>query len=191
VRLGVFGGTFDPVHLGHLVAAAEAHRALALDRVHLIPAGQHPWKGGVRPAPAADRLAMLRLAVADDPRFLVDDREVQRPGPSYTVETLRSLRADHPGDSLFLLVGADAARDLPAWQAAEALGRLAEVVVLSRPGISVPDHPLTARALEVPAVEISASQVRERCRRGEPVRYLVPDAVARYIAERRLYREGD
>jgi nicotinate-nucleotide adenylyltransferase len=189
VRLGVFGGSFDPVHLGHLIAAAEAHRALSLDRVLLIPAGQHPWKPPMGPTGAADRLAMLRLAVDGDARFLVDDREVRRDGPSYTIDTLRSLRQETPGDRLSLLVGADAARDLASWREADAIPALAEVVVLSRPGEPPPAHPLIGRVLAVPAIEISASQVRERCRQGESIRYLVPDAVARYIADRRLYRD--
>jgi nicotinate-nucleotide adenylyltransferase len=191
VRLGVFGGTFDPVHLGHLIVAAEAHRRLGLDRVLLIPAGRHPFKGAERPAPAADRLAMLRLAVAGDPRFDVDDRELRRPGPSYTVDTLRALRSERPGDPLSLLVGADAARDLSAWRDAQSIPDLAQVVVLSRPGSVLPAYPLGARALETPAIEISASLVRARCREGESIRYLVPEAVERYIVERRLYAEGD
>lgn len=191
VRIGVFGGSFDPVHLGHLIVAAEAHRALGLDQIRLIPAGRHPVKGADRPAPARDRLAMLRLAVADDPRFVVDDRELERAGPSYTIDTLRALRAECPGDSLSLLIGADAARDLADWRDAAAIPALAEVVVLTRPGVAVPRHPPIGRVLEVPAVDISASLVRDRCRRGESIRYLVPDAVDRYIAERRLYAEGD
>jgi nicotinate-nucleotide adenylyltransferase len=191
VRIAVFGGSFDPVHLGHLIVAAEAHRALGLDRVRLIPAGRHPFKDAERPAPAADRLAMLRLAVADDGRFVVDDRELRRPGPSYTVDTLRELRSEHPEDALSLLVGADAAHDLAAWREASAIPELAEVVVLTRPGVVPPRHAIVGRVLEVPAIDISASLVRDRCRRGESVRYLVPEAVARYIAERRLYREAD
>jgi nicotinate-nucleotide adenylyltransferase len=187
----VFGGSFDPVHLGHLIVAAEAHRALGLARVHLVPVGRHPWKGRPEAAPAPDRLAMLRLAVAGDPRFVVDEREVRRDGPSYTVDTVRAFRAECPGDRLCLLVGADAARDFGAWREAEAIGALAEVVVLSRPGEALPAHPLIPRAVTVPAIEISASLVRDRCRRGESIRYLVPDGVERYIAERRLYSEGD
>jgi nicotinate-nucleotide adenylyltransferase len=191
VRLGVFGGSFDPVHLGHLIVAAEAHRALGLDRVLLIPAGQHPFKAAERPAPAADRWAMLRAAVADDARFVVDDRELRRPGPSYTVDTLRALRAERPADALSLLIGADAAHDLAAWRDAAAIPALAEVVVLTRPGVAPPDHAMVGRVLEVPAIDISASVVRDRCRRRESIRYFVPDAVARYIAERRLYGDGD
>ena len=191
MRIGVFGGSFDPVHLGHLIVAQEAATRLGLDQVRLVPAGQQPFKRETRPASAADRMAMLRLAVADDARLVADDREIRRPGPSYTVDTLRELRADCPDAELCLLVGADAAGDLPTWHDAATIPSLARVVVLTRPGARVPSHPLIAQTLVVPAIGITATDVRARCRRGESVRYLVPDAVARYIAERRLYAEGD
>ena len=190
VRLGVFGGSFDPVHLGHLIVAVEARRQLALDRVLLVPAGRHPSKPREHASPA-DRLAMLRLAVADEPGLAVDDCEIRRGGPSYTVDTLRELRAERPADSLSLLVGADAAHDLPAWREATTIPTLADIVVLTRPGVPVPRHPLIARTIEVPAIDISASIVRRRCREGDSVRYFVPDAVARYIAEQRLYADED
>jgi nicotinate-nucleotide adenylyltransferase len=191
VRIGVFGGSFDPVHLGHLIAAQEAATRLGLDQVRLVPAGVQPLKRDAHAAPAADRLAMLRLAVEGDARLVVDDRELRRPGPSYTVDTLRELRAAHPDAELCMLVGADAAADLPTWHEATAIPSLARVVVLTRPGVRPPAHPLIAQTLDVPAIDIAATDVRARCRRGESVRYLVPDAVARYIAERRLYAEGD
>lgn len=191
MRIGVFGGSFDPVHVGHLIVAAEAHRLLGLDQVRLIPAGRHPLKPDAPAASAADRLAMLRLAVDGDGRFALDDRETRRAGPSYTVDTLRELRSESPGDRLSLLIGADAADELAAWRDATAIPALAEVIVLSRPGTSPASHPLVARVVQVPAIEISASLVRARCRRGESIRYLVPDAVAAYIAERRLYGRED
>ncbi|MDH3498146.1 MAG: nicotinate-nucleotide adenylyltransferase [Gemmatimonadota bacterium] len=191
MRLGVFGGSFDPVHHGHLIVAAEAWRRLDLTQVRLIPARQQPLKAGGHRASAADRLAMLRLAVADDERFVVDDREVNRPGPSYTVDTLRELHTEFPQAALCLLLGSDTARDLPRWHEAAALRSLATIVMLTRPGTPVPSHPLVARTLEVPAVDISATGIRERCRRRESVRYLVPAPVAEYIAERRLYVDED
>jgi nicotinate-nucleotide adenylyltransferase len=191
VRIGIFGGSFDPVHVGHLIVAAEAHRLLALDQVRLIPAGRQPLKPDAAAAPAADRLAMLRLAIDGDRRFVLDDREIRRVGPSYTADTLRELRSEYPADRLCLLVGADAAEELPAWRDATAIPTLAEVIVLSRPGTAPVPHPLVTRVVRVPAVEISASLVRDRCRRGESIRYLVPDAVAAYIAERRLYGRED
>lgn len=191
MRLGVFGGSFDPVHHGHLIVAADAWRRLELSHVRLIPTGQQPLKPGGHRASAADRLAMLQLAVSDDPRFVVDGREAVRPGPSYTVDTLRELHTEFPQASLCLLVGADTARDLPQWQEAPVLPSLATIVVLTRPGAPVPRHALMARTLEVPAIDISATDIRARCRRHESVRYLVPDPVARYIAERRLYVDED
>jgi len=191
VRIGVFGGSFDPVHLGHLIVAREAAARLPLEQVRLVPAGHQPFKREGHAASAADRLAMLQLAVAGDPLLVADDRELRRPGPSYTVDTLRELRAAEPNAELCLLLGADAAGDLPAWHEAAALPALARVVVLTRPGTPIPDHPLITQTLAVTAIDISATAVRARCRRGESVRDLVPEAVARYLAERRLYAEAD
>lgn len=191
MRLGVFGGSFDPVHHGHLIVAAAARDALALDEVRLVPAGEQPFKAGQHVAAAADRLRMLELAVAGAPGLVVDPRECRRPGPSYTVETLRELRAEFPAASLSLLVGADAARDFPQWRAADEIPLLAEVVVLTRPGTRAAVPAGVGRVLEVPAVDISATAVRERVRAGRSVRFLVPDAVARFIAERRLYIDED
>jgi nicotinate-nucleotide adenylyltransferase len=191
VRIGVFGGSFDPVHLGHVIVARAAAARLRLDQVRLVPAGRQPLKEEGHAASAADRLAMLQLAVAGDPHLVVDDRELRRPGPSYTIDTLRDLRIAHPDAELCLLVGADAAGDLPTWHEAAAIPALARVVVLTRPGASGPDHALISETLAVPAIDISATEIRARCRRGESLRGLVPEAVARYIAERRLYREGD
>jgi nicotinate-nucleotide adenylyltransferase len=191
VRIGVFGGSFDPVHMGHLIVAQEAAIRLGLDQVRLVPAGRQPFKRAGLAASAADRLAMVRLAVEGDARLVADDREIRRPGPSYTIDTLRELAEEHAAAALCLLIGADAAGDFPEWRDADAIPSLATVVVLTRPGMTVPEHPLIGQTLEVPAIGISATDVRARCRRGESVRYLVPDAVARYIAERHLYTEGD
>ena len=186
-RLGVFGGSFDPVHLGHLIVASEAARSLDLTEVRLIPVGEHPLKHGGPVVRAEHRLAMLRLAVGGDARFVVDDRECRRTGPSYTVETLRELRAEFPSASLFLMMGSDAAQQLSAWHEAEALATLAEVVELRRPGAEPTRHPIVTRILDVPAIDISATALRERLHRGERVRYFVPDAVADYIATHELY----
>lgn len=191
MRRGIFGGSFDPVHLGHLIVARAAADALSLDRVHFVPAFTQPFKADRRHAAVGDRLAMLRAALPYDARFVLDTREVEREGLSYTVETLRAVAAEFPGDALSLLLGADAARDLPAWREAEAIPQLAEVVVLTRPGESLPRHAFAGRTLEVPAVDVSATQVRERARRGEPLDELVPPAVARYIEVHGLYRTGD
>jgi nicotinate-nucleotide adenylyltransferase len=191
VRLGVFGGSFDPVHLGHLIVAQAAAARLALDQVRLVPAGLQPFKREGPVAAGRDRLAMLTLALAGDTRLVADDRELRRPGPSYSIDTLRELRAAYPDAELCLLVGADAAGDIAHWHEADAIPALARVVALTRPGRPVPNHALIAETVVVPAIDISATDVRARCRRGESLRYLVPEAVARYIAERRLYVEDD
>lgn len=183
----MFGGSFDPVHLGHLLAADAALRALGLAQVRLVPAGQQPFKRAGHAASPADRLAMLQLAVAGDPRFVVDDRELRRLGPSYTVDTLRELRTEFPGAELCLLLGSDAVRDLPQWREADVIATLATVVELTRPGVVPAGVALLAQTLPIPAIDISATAIRERVARGEDIRYLVPAAVARYIAERRLY----
>ncbi len=189
-RRGIFGGSFDPVHQGHLIVASAAADALELDRVHFVPAHVQPFKAGRPHASAADRVAMLRAALPHDERFVLDTREIDREGVSYTVETLRAFEAEFPEDALFLLVGADAAHDLPEWREASAIPRLAEVVVLSRPGVDMPRR-IAGSTLSVPAVDVSASQVRERARRGGSLDDLVPAAVARYIESHGLYLTGD
>ncbi|MFQ6098046.1 MAG: nicotinate (nicotinamide) nucleotide adenylyltransferase, partial [Armatimonadota bacterium] len=155
MRRGILGGSFDPVHLGHLRAAGAAADRLRLAVVHFVPAGRQPFKRGRHHAGAADRAAMLERAVAADRRFVLDRREVERGGPSYTVDTLREIAAQYPDDPLFLLVGADAARDLSEWHQAREIAGLATVVAMTRPGFEpVPDE-LVTETIEVPPVDIS------------------------------------
>jgi nicotinate-nucleotide adenylyltransferase len=184
---GIFGGSFDPVHTGHITVARAALDALALDCLHLIPTSIQPLKQGQMTAPPVHRLAMLRLATRDDDRLLVDDREIRRGGVSYTVETLREMSAEFPGDRLSLLVGADVASELDQWRESDALARLASLVVLTRPGASLPEPAGDWQLLEVPSVPVAASDIRDRLRRHEPIQGLVPDSVAAYIASHRLY----
>jgi nicotinate-nucleotide adenylyltransferase len=191
VRIGVFGGSFDPVHIGHLIVAEAAADALQLVRVHFVPARQQPFKHGTHLAAAEHRVAMLRVALEGNPRFRLDLREMRRPGPSYMVETLADMRAESPGDQLCLLVGADAARDLPAWHRAGELPGLAEIVILTRPGSEPSRHSLVSRSLEVPAIDVSATLVRETARGGSSIRYLVPHAVAEYVDTHGLYGPGN
>lgn len=167
--------------------AAAAADALGLDHVHFVPTREQPFKVGRHGASARDRAAMLALALEGEPRFELDRRELDRGGPSYTVDTLESLRVAFPGDPLFLLVGADAARELPAWHRAARLAELATVVALTRPGSPPPQHELITRIVAVPAVDVSATEIRERVARGESVAGLVAGAVAAYIAEHGLY----
>lgn len=188
MKVGVFGGSFDPVHIGHLVVAEHAAERLDLDRVRFVPAGQQPLKAGHHAA-AEHRVAMVEAAIRDNPRFLLDAREARRPGPSYTVDTLRALAAEAPGDALFFLLGADAAREIAAWRDAEGIAALATIVVLTRPGAALPAHPLVGRVLEVPGVDVSATQIRDAVGCGRSIRYLVPRAVEEYIVSHGLYRD--
>jgi nicotinate-nucleotide adenylyltransferase len=184
-RIGLFGGSFDPVHHGHLLAARALREVLALDAVWLVPAGTQPFKAGRHAAPAADRVAMVELAVTGEPGFAVDSVEVEREGPSYTVDTVRALQARHRSVEFLVLVGSDAAAELPLWKESTALRELAEIVVYRRAGASAP--PAGLRVVTVPQVELSATAIRARVAAGQSIRYLVPDRVAEYIAARRLY----
>jgi nicotinate-nucleotide adenylyltransferase len=193
MRLGVFGGTFDPPHLGHMALAEWAREELSLDRVLFVPAGAPPHKRGRR-TPAAGRVAMVRAAVRGNPAFGVSTLETRRAGPSYTVDTLRALAARHPGAELWLLVGGDMYASMHTWREIGAIARLARVAVALRPGAARPAPAawarggLGVRGLANPGLEISSSEVRSRARAGRSVRYLVPDAVARHIEAHGLYR---
>jgi nicotinate-nucleotide adenylyltransferase len=185
--IGLLGGSFDPVHHGHLIVGQVAAEALGLDELRFVPAREQPFKQGRHGAPAADRAAMLDLAVAGMPGFAVERVELDRPGPSYTVDTLTAIRSRDPGAKLTLLLGADAAAELGGWHRAEELPGLARIVVFGRPGAPIPASPLIAGTIEVPAIEISATEIRGRVRAGRPIRYWLPDAVAEYITRHRLY----
>jgi nicotinate-nucleotide adenylyltransferase len=183
----LFGGSFDPVHLGHLVVAEAAADTLGC-RVRFVPALEQPFKRAAHVATGAQRAEMLALAAAGNARFSVEAIELSLPAPSYTVRTLRALLEREPGNRFTLLIGADAARELSSWYEAEALPQLADVVVFARPGWEVPSHPLITRVVDVPAVALSATDIRARVRAGRSIRYLVPDAVREYVAARGLYR---
>jgi nicotinate-nucleotide adenylyltransferase len=183
----LFGGSFDPVHLGHLVMAETVAEALGAT-VRFLPAREQPFKRAAHQATPEQRAEMLELAVAGNPRLRVESIELDLPVPSYTVRTLRALAEREPGNRFTLLLGADAAQDLAAWWEVEALPGLADVVVFARPGSSVPRHPLIAPVVDVPAIALSATEVRERVRQGRSIRYLVPEAVREYIAAHGLYR---
>jgi nicotinate-nucleotide adenylyltransferase len=192
VRIGLYGGTFDPVHLGHLRAAENAREGMGLDLVAFLPAAVPPHRGAPLSA-AGDRLAMARLATAPHPRFEAWDAELRRSGPSYTVETVSSLLSERPSDSFVLVVGADTWPEIPTWREPERLLSLVEVAVVDRPGFpeAAPEPPFpgargVTRVLG-PSLPISATAVREWVRQGRSVRFLVPDAVADYITARRLY----
>ncbi|MDH5759766.1 MAG: nicotinate-nucleotide adenylyltransferase [Gemmatimonadota bacterium] len=197
-RLGVFGGTFDPPHVGHLAVAADVAASAGLDRVLWIPAGAPPHKEGADVAPAAVRVEMVRAAVSGDPLFAVSDVEVARPGPSYTVDTLRRLGELYPGSELFLLIGGDQFRHLDTWRAPGEIFRLATVLVMDREGEVAAGAPPpladAASALFVPVtrVDVSSTEIRRRVREGRSIRYLVPGGVEEIIRRESLYVEpGD
>jgi nicotinate-nucleotide adenylyltransferase len=188
VATGLLGGSFDPIHHGHLIAAERALEALGLSRVLLVPCARQPLKRQGPVAAPEHRRAMLELAVAGDARFAVEALELERPAPSYTVDTLRVLGGRCPGERFVLLLGGDAAADLPRWRSAEEVARLAEVAILTRPGAPEVLTPLVRHVVATPAIEISASDIRARCLARKSIRYLVPDAVADYIEKEGLYR---
>jgi nicotinate-nucleotide adenylyltransferase len=188
MRLGLFGGTFDPIHLGHLRAAENAREALALDAVAFVPAARSPFKDD--PVSSGwDRYAMVALATAGHPGFEASERELERAGPSYTVDTVRALRRERPQDELFLIVGSDTVRDLPAWRESADILAHCSVLAVSRPGEPRPASlPAGVTWVDGPGLAVSATDVRRRVKEGRSVRYLVPDAVADYVVKRRLYR---
>ena len=181
--IGVFGGTFDPVHVGHLAIANAALDELGLERVYFVPARRSPLKQDGPIASADDRLAMLTAAIAGEPRFRVSPAELDRRGPSFTVDTLESLRGE--GD-LFLILGSDAYADFERWREPARIRELATIVLAARPG--APNAPGGVRMLDSPLMDISSRELRARAARGRSLRYLVPEAVLRYIEEHRLYR---
>lgn len=189
MRIGIFGGTFDPPHLGHLIAAGDAHALLDLEHVVWVPAAEPPHKPVGAQTPPDLRAAMVRTTVADDDRFRVDDVELHRSGPSYTVDTLRDLGARWPGAELVLLLGADALRDLPGWRAPEEIARLARLAVLARGGDEVSDSVFPALSVPVTRVDLSATEIRRRVRLGVSIRNLVTDGVRGIINRERLYLE--
>ena len=189
--IGLFGGSFDPVHHGHLIVAQVAAEALGLDELRFVPAREQPFKRGLHGASPADRAVMLELAIAGSPGLSVERIELERAGPSYTVDTLESLREREPGSAFTLLLGADAAAELAVWRRARDLPGLARIVVFARPGTPIPASPLIAATIEVPAIDISATEIRRRARAGASVRYWVPDAVAEYMARHRLYLDPE
>jgi len=187
MRLGLLGGSFNPVHHGHLITATRAAEAVRLDRVLFIPAAVSPLKNGAELAPARERWAMLRLALRGNSLFEASDLELRRGGISYTVDTLRELKR-RTSAKLFWIVGSDAARLLPRWKAIDEVRRLAEFIILSRPGDSVPRKMPKDHIVRAPLLQISSSEIRERVRKGLSVRYLLPDSVERYVRRKGLYR---
>jgi nicotinate-nucleotide adenylyltransferase len=193
MRIGIFGGTFDPPHVGHLLAASDAFEQLSLDRLLFVPAGAQPFKVGDVQAGGAARLEMLRLMIGDDDRFRVEAAEIERGGLSFTVDTVTELAQRHAGARLFLLLGEDNVTQFASWREPERIASLATIAVLARGGAPV----LTAAAaneaypmmhLETRRVDVSSTEIRARVREGRSIRGFVSDAVAEYIRAAGLYR---
>jgi nicotinate-nucleotide adenylyltransferase len=194
-RIGVMGGTFDPIHHGHLVAASEVAHIFTLDEVVFVPTGQ-PWqKLDKKVSPTEDRYLMTVIATASNPRFSVSRLDIDRPGPTYTIDTLRDLRVQRGEDAEFYFItGADALSRMLSWQDVDELFALAHFVGCTRPGHRLTDQGLPedkVSLVEIPALAISSTGCRQRVAEGEPIWYLVPDGIVQYIAKRGLYRNGD
>ncbi|MFC5182967.1 nicotinate-nucleotide adenylyltransferase [Actinomadura harenae] len=192
-RLGIMGGTFDPIHHGHLVAASEVAHFFALDEVIFVPTGLSSHKPDQKVTPAEDRYLMAVIATASNPRFSVSRIDIDRDGPTYTVDTLRDMHAIHGDDNeFFFITGADALAKMLDWHDTEELFELAHFVGVTRPGHRLTNPGLPdgrVSLMEVPALAISSTECRDRVRAGEPIWYLVPDGIVQYINKRDLYRD--
>jgi len=191
MRTGIFGGTFDPPHMGHLIAVEAARGLLHLDLVRVIPAAMSPHKLQQESSPASMRLKMTLLAFGGNPAFVIDERELRREGPSYMVDTLGELRRESPGDEFFLMIGKDNIAEFGTWKEPERIFQMCTVVSLNRP---LPPGPRfeglsdkRIQHLDTPLVEVSSSTIRQRLRDRKSIRYLVPEAVHEYILGQRLY----
>jgi nicotinate-nucleotide adenylyltransferase len=193
MRVGIMGGTFDPIHHGHLVAASEVADRFDLHEVIFVPTGE-PWQKAERAvSPAEHRYLMAVIATASNPRFWVSRVDIDRGGPTYTIDTIRDIRAQRPDDELFFITGADALAAILSWKDADELLGLTRFVGVTRPGYELSDAHLPADSVtlvDVPALAISSSAVRERVAGGRPVWYLVPDGVVQYIGKHGLYRSA-
>ena len=202
MRMGVFGGTFDPVHVGHLTMAEQCREQAGLDQVRFVPAARPPHKLDRIVSSFGDRIEMLRLAVAGHPAFVIDDLEGERHGPSFTVDTLETLASRHPGTTFELILGGDCLEDLPGWREPARIVELAGLLIVRRPGYAsvMPDQlrsslrlpaeaPLRCREIDSPLVDISSHELRQRVAAGRSVRYWTPRAVECYIETHKLYRK--
>jgi nicotinate-nucleotide adenylyltransferase len=189
MKLGLLGGSFDPVHLGHLLVARAAREEAALDRIFFIPAAQSPFKAAATLASAPERLQLLRLALAGDTTAEVDDRELRRGGISFSIDTVRAYGKEFPGAELFYLIGADQTAQLHLWREAGELARLAQFLIIPRPGevIAELSAPFRGRALRGFPLGVSSSDIRRRIKTSLPIQHLMPSAVAEAVRNNRLY----
>jgi nicotinate-nucleotide adenylyltransferase len=194
-RIGILGGTFDPIHLGHLIMASFAAHERSLERVLFMPAQTPPHKRDRTVTDASHRVSMIRLAIEPDPRFELSELDLRTDAPSYTADLLERLHQEHPEDDFVFIIGADSLRDFPTWHRPDLIVQRAELAVARRPGVDIDDAVLNAlpglrhrtRVFQAPLIEISSTDIRARASRGEPVVWLVPPAVDAYLRHHALY----
>lgn len=187
MRIGLLGGTFDPIHCAHLIAASEVHTALNLDQVIFIPAGE-PWqKANQEISPAETRLLMVDLAIAGDPRFTSSDIEIKRPGATYAIDTVRQLLQENPTHEYFWIVGADALVAMPTWHEFSELLKILTIVAVNRNGVSQVKVDFDYKYIEIPEFQISSTQIRQRVSENNSIKYLVPPTVEKFIKELGIY----
>ncbi|MEO8295563.1 MAG: nicotinate-nucleotide adenylyltransferase [Gemmatimonadota bacterium] len=185
--IGLLGGSFDPIHHGHLIVAQSALEQLGLTEIRFVVAREQPFKQGRHVASAVHRARMVELAIEGQPQFLLESIELELPAPSYTVDTLRALKQREPEAAFTVLLGSDTARELPKWREASEVASLSTICVFGRPGEAGVSSPLVHQHITVPLLAISATAIRQRAKDGLPLRFWVPDSVDRYIRENRLY----
>ncbi|WP_165246361.1 nicotinate-nucleotide adenylyltransferase [Paludisphaera soli] len=198
MRLGIYGGTFDPIHLGHLILAEQCREACELDRVWFVVANEPPHKRGAKRSAVHHRIEMTRLAIAGHAAFEVSEIEASRPGPSYSVETLAQIREQRPEDELFFLIGGDSLVDLPTWREPGKIAAMATIVVANRPGSDVEPPPtspfgpdaLPLRLVSIPPIGVASQDLRARLAEGRSIRYMTPRSVEAYIEAHKLYRQA-
>jgi len=188
MKIGIFGGTFNPIHYGHLLLAEQVLQELGLDKVIFVPSNIPPHKEGNLIAPAKNRLHMVRIAVRSNPRFCVSNTEILRGGKSYSVETLREFKERYPNDRLFFITGSDLIKYLADWKDVGEIFKLADFVVANRPGYVLTDLPEKIIKVNIKSIDISAYEIRRFIKEGKSIRYLVPSEVRKYIEKKRLYR---
>lgn len=190
MRIGIFGGSFDPVHLGHLILAEQCREQAGLDRVLFIPAPRPPHKQNGTVAEFTDRVHMLRLALTGSPSFAIDTCEEDRPGRSYTVDTLRYLQQRDAGNDWHLILGSDSVRDLETWREPKSIATMCSLLIVQRPGAVVTSAPSYFRSQQIvsPLIDISSTAIRQKCQEGRSIRFLVPEGVEEYIHSKALYR---
>ena len=189
MKVGILGGTFNPIHIGHLILAEEAREKLGLDKVIFVPTYLPPHKEDTGIASASSRLAMVKLAIQGHPCFSVSDKEIKRDGRSYTIDTIKEFKKENPEDELYFIIGSDLLNYLEDWKDLAQIIKLVKFIAATRPGYALEKIPSYIQTLEIRAVDVSGFEIRERIKQSKSFRYLVPEAVYRYITENKLYED--